>query len=62
MEAIDDIGVVKVPEDEDSGSGELARLVKDVKVVGVDRLPVYSGCLKCSAKVAADEDDEEIVL
>ena len=56
VEEIPDIGQVEIPEkeevqEEESSSGGLAKLVKEVRVVGVDRLTHYSGCLKCSARV-----------
>ena len=36
---------------EEGDSGGLAKLADGVRVVGVDRLTLYNGCLKCSLKV-----------
>ncbi len=35
-------------------------VLHDVRVVGVVALERYSGCLKCTAKVVAAEDDPEL--
>ena len=29
-------------------------------MIGVERFDKYDGCVKCHAKVVADEDDEEV--
>ena len=55
IEVISDIGEVEVDDDlevegGESSNGGLRRLVKGVKVVGVDRFTQYSGCFKCSSK------------
>ena len=55
VKEIPDIGQVEIPEkeevkEEESSSGGLAKLVKEVRVVGVDRFTHYSGCLKCFCK------------
>ena len=47
-------------QEEESSSGGLAKLVKEVRVVGVDRFIHYRGCLKCSAKVKVDVDEKEV--
>lgn len=62
VEEIGDIGEVEVDEEEveEGGSRALAKLVNGVRVVGVDRLTLYKGCLKCSSKVEVDIDDEEV--
>ena len=63
VEEIADIGEVEVDEEEEveeGGSGGLEKLVNGVRVVGVDRLTLYNGCLKCSSKVEVDVDDEEV--
>ena len=62
VEEIYDIGEVEVDDDrdeveeEESGSG---RLTKGVRIIAVDRIMQYNGCLKCSARVEEDEEDAE---
>ena len=52
----EDIGDVKEPS---TGEEDKNKLLSDVRVVGA-RLNMYSGCVQCSAKVVADDEDPEV--
>lgn len=66
IEEIDDVGEVETSddielEDEVGGSGGSGgRLVKGVKIVGIDRMMQYRVCMKCSGRVEEDREDGEI--
>ena len=64
VEEISDIGEVEEGQsdcaEEDSSCDNFPRTLHDVRVVGVIALEKYSGCLKCTAKLAAKEDDPEL--
>ena len=67
IEDIDDIGHTEVDEDEEEEEDICSRLSGPsglqewggVRIIGVDRLDGYDGCLKCNSKVVVDEEDEE---
>ena len=58
IEEIGDIGDVEEEDEEEGASG--CKQFDDVRVVGVDRLDNYSGCMKCGSKVVVDAEDEEL--
>ena len=64
IEEISDIGEVEEGQsdcgEEDSSCDNLPGTLHDVRVVGVIALEKYSGCLKCTAKLAAEDDDPEL--
>ena len=53
---IEDIGDVKEPS---AGEEDKNKLLNEVCVVGA-RLNTYSGCVQCSAKVVADDEDPDV--
>lgn len=63
IEKIANIGDVESGEEEDdvgkTGPGGSKQL-KDVRVIGVERLDNYDACLKCSSKLIPDSDDDEL--
>ena len=63
IEEIGDLGEEEGQSDcgeEDSSCDNLPGTLHDVCVVGVIALEKYSGCLKCEAKLAAEDDDPEL--
>ena len=63
IEEISDIGEVEEGQsdcgEENSSCDNLPGTLHDVRV-GVIALEKYSGCLKCTAKLAAEDDDPEL--
>ena len=63
IEEISDIGEVEEGHSdcsEEGSSCDNPGTLRDVRVVGVIALEKYSGCLKCTAKLTAEEDDPEL--
>ena len=57
---IEDIGEIILDEEESEIDDDELIKVHNVKVIGVNRLTVYTACIKCNSKVEVDIDDEEV--
>ena len=65
IEPIDDVGEVEISDEaqlkeEVGGSEGSGRLVKGVRIIGIDRMTQYKGCVKCSGRIEECADDDEL--
>ena len=56
IKAINDLDNVEVLIDDDSRNDNTVQHLKNVRIVGVQKLDTYYQCLKCAAKVTEDDD------
>ena len=56
IKAINDLDNVEVLIDDDSRNDNTVQHLKNVRIVGVQKLDAYYQCLKCAAKVTKDDD------
>ena len=54
---VEGIGSVETPQTEESPTTSTTNHLKNVKIVGVQKLDTYPQCLKCNSKIQ-EEDDE----
>ena len=61
---LDDVAEVKLSDDvqlkEVGGSGGPGRLVKGVRIVGIDQMTQYKGCMKCLGCTEDCANDDEL--
>ena len=60
IEPIDEISDEAQLKEEVGGSEGLGRLVKGVRIIGIDRMTQYKGCIKCSGRIEKCADDDEL--
>lgn len=58
IEVIDDIGMVAEVDNDDVFT--IFDKLKSVRIVGVETLDSYSGCMKCNGKVISDVEESEL--
>lgn len=59
IKKVDDVGNMKEGVNNIDDEDDVQHL-KNVRIVGVQKVESYGGCLKCGARVARDEGDEEM--